>query len=187
MKINPVQENILRTASTLFYQNGYNRTGINEIIREAGIAKATLYHHYKSKEDIFIAYLRSQHTQFDRDIQRFVMNYPVGPERLTALFDYLLQFYSSAEFNGCWCINSIAEVSRDNQRVYGEIQRQKNDLIQFIKSLILETKATISEIEAKALARQIYVLYEGAVAESNLQKEKWPIESARSLCQQIVT
>ena len=111
----------------------------------------------------------------------------IDSERLTALFDYLLAFYSSQEFNGCWCINSIAEVSRDNERVYREIQRQKNDLIQFIKSLILEGKATISEVEAKQLARQIYVLYEGAVAESNLQKESWPIESARSLCHQIVT
>ncbi|MEM6772989.1 MAG: helix-turn-helix domain-containing protein, partial [Bacteroidota bacterium] len=48
---------IIKTASRLFYDKGYNLTGINEIIAEAGIAKATLYSHFKSKEDLCLAYL----------------------------------------------------------------------------------------------------------------------------------
>ena len=51
-----IRENIVKTASELFYRNGYNSTGINEIIRESGIAKATLYNHFKSKEDLCLSY-----------------------------------------------------------------------------------------------------------------------------------
>lgn len=48
---------ILETASNLFCNNGYNLIGINEIIDKSGIAKATLYNHFKTKEDILLAYL----------------------------------------------------------------------------------------------------------------------------------
>ena len=55
MKHSEVKNRIIETASSLFYKNGYNATGINEIISETGIAKATLYNHFKSKEDICLA------------------------------------------------------------------------------------------------------------------------------------
>jgi len=58
MKHGLVKEHIIKTAADLFYTNGYNSTGINEIIKEAGIAKATLYNHFKSKGDVCIAYLK---------------------------------------------------------------------------------------------------------------------------------
>ena len=58
MKHSEVKNHIVETASNLFYANGYNLTGINQIISEAGIAKATLYNHFKSKEDICVSYLQ---------------------------------------------------------------------------------------------------------------------------------
>ena len=53
----PVKDRLLETASVLFYQNGYNNTGINEVIEKANVAKASLYSHFKSKDSICIAYL----------------------------------------------------------------------------------------------------------------------------------
>ena len=72
MKHALVKDHIIQTASHLFYQNGYNLTGINEIIKEAGIAKATLYNHFKSKEDICIAYLQYKNASFITEIKAFV-------------------------------------------------------------------------------------------------------------------
>lgn len=51
------RDHIINTASELFYNQGYNLTGINEIIEKAEIAKATLYSHFKSKEELIQAYL----------------------------------------------------------------------------------------------------------------------------------
>jgi AcrR family transcriptional regulator len=48
---------IVRTASRLFYRQGYSNTGINQIIEEAGVAKSTLYQQFRSKEDILLVYL----------------------------------------------------------------------------------------------------------------------------------
>jgi AcrR family transcriptional regulator len=53
----------MQTAARLFYQNGYSNTGINQIIEVAGIAKSSLYQHFRSKEDLLIAYLEETGTE----------------------------------------------------------------------------------------------------------------------------
>ena len=69
VKHSEVKNRIIETASLLFYKNGYNSTGINEIISEAGIAKATLYNHFKSKEELCLAYLRFKDKTFKEEIE----------------------------------------------------------------------------------------------------------------------
>ena len=53
-----VRERILDTASRLFYDQGYQATGINQIIEEASIAKSSLYQHFRTKDDLLVAYLK---------------------------------------------------------------------------------------------------------------------------------
>ncbi|MCG8387762.1 MAG: TetR/AcrR family transcriptional regulator, partial [Cytophagales bacterium] len=82
-----IRQRIIETASLLFYRNGYNSTGINEIISESGIAKATLYSHFKSKEDICLSYLQFKNTIFLEDIKVFCTSKPKGKPQLIAIFD----------------------------------------------------------------------------------------------------
>ena len=53
------KDRILETASRLFYTQGYNATGINQILEEAKVAKASLYTHYGSKDELGIVYVKS--------------------------------------------------------------------------------------------------------------------------------
>ena len=53
-----IEEHLIETASELFYKQGYSLTGINEVIKEANIAKATLYNYYKSKDELCVEFLR---------------------------------------------------------------------------------------------------------------------------------
>ena len=182
MKDSPVRQNIVETATKLFYQNGYNLTGINEIIKEAGIAKATLYHHFKSKEDICLAYLVYKNNTFTTDIRAFVEKAPAGDAQILALFDFLQSFFQGKDFNGCWCLNTIAELPKGSERIKEEIQKQKHQLIQFITSLAKSFLSTDDKTVYEALARRIYLLYESALAESHLHQAPWPIDDARELC-----
>ena len=50
-----VRDRLLETAARLFYEKGYGATGINEVIKQAGICKASFYHHFKTKDDILDA------------------------------------------------------------------------------------------------------------------------------------
>ena len=72
MQRNKLHEHIISSAGALFYSQGYNSTGVNEIISKCDIAKATLYSHFKSKEDICIAYLKQRHHAFLESLKDYV-------------------------------------------------------------------------------------------------------------------
>ena len=186
MKHSEVKNRIIETASYLFYKNGYNSTGINEIIAEAGIAKATLYNHFKSKEEICLAYLKFKNITFTKDIKAFTNSKPKGKTQLLAIFDFLELFFLDKDFNGCWCIKTVSEIPNDNEMIRNEIQKQKNDFIQLIAELIANNIEETKAEEINSLSRQIYLLYESAVGESHLHQENWPIKEAKSLCAKII-
>jgi len=186
MKHSLVKHTIVETASNLFYKNGYNLTGINEIIKEAGIAKATLYNHFKSKEEICLAYLQYKNTAFLKEIEEFALKAPNGKGQLLALFDFLKLFFNGKCFNGCWCIRTVAEIPMENEVIRTEIQRQKNDFISLIEKLVETNIQLTSKEESKHIAKQVYVLYEGAVAESHLHQDAWPIVSAKEICEKLL-
>lgn len=186
VKHSEIKKKIIETASFLFYKKGYNSTGINEIISEAGIAKATLYNHFKSKEDICISYLQFRNENFLQDLKAFCISKPKGSAQILAIFDFLQLFYKNKDFNGCWCLNTVSEIPKENIVIREEIKKQKNLFIQQIVELINENMEGLTAIEKRTLANGIYLLYEGAVAESNLHQSDWPIIEAKSLCRQIL-
>lgn len=186
MKHSLVHETIVKTASDLFYKKGYNLTGINEIIKESGIAKATLYNHFKSKDDICLAYLQYKNKSFLSEIKAFTKKTPKGKKRILSLFNFLDTFFTDPQFNGCWCIKTVAEIPRDNKVILLEIQNEKKQFIEFIYKLTIANLTRKTEKEYRQLVRQIYVLYEGAVAESHLHQANWPILSAKQVCNVIL-
>ncbi|KKN84124.1 hypothetical protein LCGC14_0292070 [marine sediment metagenome] len=187
MKHAEVKNRIIETASFLFYKNGYNSTGINQIIAEAGIAKATLYNHFKSKEEICLAYLQYKNIGFLEDFENFTTSRPKGKEQILSIFDFLKLFYQDKDFNGCWCIKTVSEIPKDNEIIRNEIQSQKNDFIALIAKLIINNLEEIKSEQVNSLARQIYLLYESAVGESHLHQQDWPIQESKNLCEKIIT
>lgn len=179
------RQHIIEIASNLFYNKGYNLTGINEIIAEAEIAKATLYSHFKSKEDICVAYLQHMNTLFLKDIEFFCNTKDKGINRLTGLFDFLNIFFENKDFNGCWCIRTISEIPKDNEKIKKEIQKQKNSFIQLIEKLISEN-ILIQKEKIAFLAKQYYLLYETAVSESHLHQQDWPINFAKDMSLKLI-
>ena len=65
-------------------------------------------------------------------------------------------------------------------------KNKKNKFIQFIIKLVTNNLDNIKEAEIKSLSRKIYVLYEGAVVESNLHQADWPIKEAKDLCAMLL-
>ncbi len=180
------KQHIIETASALFYQNGYNSTGVNEIISEANIAKATLYSHFRSKEEICVAYLHHMNTTFISDLKAYLSRQKQGPQRILAIFGFLQKIYNTEGFFGCWCLKTLAEISPDEQNIRQEIQGQKTALIVLIASLLKENMPNYNSTITKDISRKIYLLYESAVAESYLHQKDWPIKEAKKMCQLIL-
>ncbi len=102
---------ILETASRLFYEQGYNATGINQIIAEAEVAKASFYHHFHSKEELCVAYLRKRHQDWFSWLWREIEQHESAQERLLSLFTFLEQWLPNCNFRGCAFLNIASEVA----------------------------------------------------------------------------
>lgn len=186
MKHSLVRETIIKTASNLFYQNGYNLTGINEIIKEAGIAKSTLYNHFTSKDDICVAYLAYLNVPFLKNIKEFALSKPKGKKQLIALFDFLEDFFFDKNFNGCWCINTISEIPRENKKIRTEIQKEKKEFLELILFLVEANFSEKPKNETAVLSKQIYLIYESAISESHIQQDVWPIKTAKNIINKLI-
>jgi AcrR family transcriptional regulator len=105
----PARERILATASALFYGVGIRAAGIDRIIAEAGVAKATFYHHFPTKDALVCAYLREQ-DEFERRALAQGMSAHADPARLLeVVFETLGEVLCGAYFRGCPFINAAVE------------------------------------------------------------------------------
>lgn len=180
-----IKEHIVTIASSLFYTNGYNATGINEIIAKSEIAKATLYHHFKSKEDICVAYLENRHMYFMKELKGYIKEKNEGQQKLIAIFDFLRDLYRKGDFHGCWGIKTLGELPPENQKIVSVIQHQKKELLLFLGEIVGDTIANISRAETEKISGGLYLLYEGAITESHLHRNDWPIHLAKSIAPSI--
>ena len=176
-----ITAHIEKGAGTLFYKNGYNSTGVNEIIESAGIAKATLYNHFKSKEDICIAYLQERHTFLMCALADYTKGKEQGKAQLLGIFDFLREFYRQDDFYGCWAIKTFCELPAENQKISGTIQQHKKELLLFLGELVQDNFFNVSKAEAERISGGLYMLYESAITESHLHKNDWPIHMARRI------
>jgi len=183
MKKLPVKDRLVTTASKLFYEQGYNRTGINEILKESGVAKASMYQHFRSKEEIAIAHLKFMDVNFRSSLTQRAESLPNGLERMMAIFQFVHDFYQKPEYRGCWNLNMISEIPKEDQVILKEIQSQKRSIKAWIEAEVREN------LQAKAptmVANQLYLLFEAAMMESQLFQDEWPIVTAKDLALKLI-
>src|ERR1700754_3134111 len=89
MKRKSIRDIIVATSARLFYKYGYSNTGINQIIEEAKIAKSSLYQHFRSKEEVLIAYLELTGEQTVAALKGAAAQYESPLDKLVGIFDYL--------------------------------------------------------------------------------------------------
>ena len=179
MRKQGVKERIIETASDLFYNNGYNQTGINQIIAEAGVAKASMYQHFRSKEDIAVAYLKQRHINWMGSLADFVSKADSNKEKLIMSFDYLKTWLDEVNYRGCGFQNIICDLAHDQQKIKDQVLLHKNDLKDLVYKLLKEDKEYTVD-EAETLGNELLVLMEGAIILSQIQKGNWPILAAKN-------
>lgn len=179
----PVKARLIETASELFYQNGYNNTGINEVIEKAQVAKASLYTHFKTKDALCLAYLNHKEEQFYNKLNIFLKGKQKGKVKVVALFDFLRELYREPDFKGGWNQNILAEIPKENSLIKDEIFKHKANLRTYISDLVSEN---LGPKTPEKLASKLYLLFEGALVESYLQNDSWPIKDAKEIALQII-
>ena len=106
-----VRENVLDAAYDLFNQKGTRAVGVDAIIARAGVAKATFYHHFPSKDDLVIAFLQRREQLWTREwFEAEVNKRGATPgERLLAIFDVFDEWFQREDFEGCPFLRTLFE------------------------------------------------------------------------------
>jgi len=179
------KERIIDAASHLFYFEGYNQTGINQILKESGASKDSMYRHFDSKEDVAVTYLKNRHVMWMGKLLDYTKSKKTNKEKFIASFDYLNDWLTDVEFRGCGFQNIICDLPQDQQKIKDQVVLHKNELRDLIHDL-MKDENEYSTKEAKQLGDEIFVLMEGAIILSQIQRNNWPIISAKRTCMRLL-
>ena len=177
------RDQLLETAWLLFYRNGYHATGIDRILADAGVAKMTLYKHFRSKEELILAVLERRNDQFRESFSRFLRAKKRAPERqLLAVFDWLITWVSSKGFRGCFLQKAMAEYQDLHDPIHRAALAHKTAFHEEIRGMVMETGLS----DPKALADQLALLIEGAIVSSHATGSSLPAVQAREAAWSLI-
>jgi AcrR family transcriptional regulator len=177
------RDQLVETAWQLFYRDGYHATGIDRILAQAGVAKMTLYKHFRSKDELILAALEKRSAQFRESFSRFLHSKKRVPERqLLAVFDWLIHWVSSKEFRGCFFQKAMAEYQDVQDPIHQAALAHKAAFHGEIRRLVTEAGLAIP----KGLADQLALLVEGAIVNSHAIGSPVPAVQAREAAQSLI-
>lgn len=173
------RDEILEVASRLFYEQGYNKTGVQQIISEAGTAKGTFYSHFKSKEDLGLAWLKARHITWNSWLNDAIRNKRSARAKLVGIFDFLGDWMAKCNYRGCAFINTLCEMPDGDAALREEIANHKNGLRHLFQTLAVEHHADQPRKKAELIGSAMFLLFEGSLVEMQNFREQWPVEAAR--------
>ncbi len=154
------RDRIMAAASELFYKEGVHSVGIDRIIAESGVAKMSLYNHFKSKDALIAAWLDEQHHGWREWFQSAIARHAAasGEPPLLALFDALREWIEKPNFRGCAFINSAVELVDAEHPGYQITLAHQQAVAGYILTLVQEANLPNPE----NLAQQLLILMQGA-------------------------
>lgn len=174
------RERLLEVASRLFYAEGIHAVGIDRVIAEADVAKATLYAHFSSKDELVAAYLARQSQGWGEAVERQVGE--AGPGSLAAAlapFDLLAERAGSFGYRGCPFINAAAEFPER-----GPVADQVAAHRRLVRAKLSELMGPAGQ--DRALLDAIVSLYDGAMSDAYLDRDPTVVPHARLAAEELL-
>ena len=162
------RERLLEAAGELFYAEGVQSVGIDRVIERAGVAKASLYSTFGSKEELVRAYLDERHARVVARLRAAVDAVdPADPvARILAVFDAQAEIFRGPHFHGCAFTAAAAEAPRD-----GRINEAARAYRREIRELFTELATEAGAPDPPLLGSQLQLLYDGGAASANLDRD----------------
>src|SRR6266704_6807007 len=171
---------ILDTAAGLFYREGVRGVGVDRIADESGLAKMTLYYHFKSKDELVVAWLRRRDEEWMSWLESAVENR--DGTRLLAVFDALREWFETPDFRGCAFINAHAELGWSSPAAAEIVASHKHALAEYLARLARSEGAA----EPEALARELLLLVDGAIVTASIQHDAGVADDAREAAVKVI-
>jgi AcrR family transcriptional regulator len=159
--VSDARERLLTAAYELFSVHGVQAVGVDAIIERSGVARQTMYRHFKSKQELVLAFLERREERWTRGwLQAESERRAQDPgERLLAIFDVFDGWFREPEFEGCSFINVMLEHPDENHPLHQAAASYLAGIRGFLEGLA--RRAGIKDPEP--FARQWHILMKGSI------------------------
>ncbi len=179
----PARQRILDAAFRLFYARGIRAVGVDTIIAESGVAKATFYKHFPAKDDLVLAYLDRVDEVWTAQLQGAASAAGENPEdQLVGMFDALGTACRREGYRGCAFINAAAE-SVPGTPVHDRTVAHKQRVLAWVRDLAADAGAD----DPAGLARSLSLLLDGGLASGSLDAGADAPVAAKQSARALVT
>src|SRR3984885_5301008 len=174
------RERLLAAASELFYAEGVHTVGIDRVIERAGVAKASLYNTFGSKDELVRAYLEARHAQIAGRITRYLERYSSPRERLLGVFEAQGELFAAPGFRGCAFVSDSAESP-------GELVEQAaGEYRGWVRSLLVDLAGAAGVAAPEALGRQLHMIYDRASLSARMDHDPTASVAARAAAESLL-
>lgn len=182
MTVSPAHERILDTAFGLFYARGLRAVGVDRIIAESGVAKATFYKHFPAKDELALAYLDRVDGIWSGQLRDAAEAAGEDPaDQLVGLFDALTAACRRDGYRGCAFINAAAE-SVPGSPVHERTVQHKES----VRSWVRDVAAAAGAGDPDGLARALTLLLDGALSDGALSASPEAAARAKETARLVV-
>ncbi len=154
------RERILECAYELFSRRGIRGVGIDEVVQSAGVAKATLYRHFPSKDDLTLAFLERREQRWTRDwVEAEAGRRGSTPEeQLLAIFDAFDEWFRREDFEACSFINVLLEMGSEHAAGRASVDHLAN-IRSFVRRLAQDARLR----DLDSFAHSWHILMKGSI------------------------
>ncbi len=160
----PPRERLLAAADRLFYEDGVCTVGIDRILTEADVARASLYSNFGSKDELVRAYLDHRSSAW-RDVvgETLPTRWENPRDRIVGVFELLTEWFETPGYRGCPFINASAEA------IAGAAVSQVRDIHRaWVRELFVTLCREAGMNDPAGLAEQLVLLYDGSMVGAQL-------------------
>jgi AcrR family transcriptional regulator len=169
------RERLLAAADELFYETGIHSIGIDKVIERAGVAKASLYDVFGSKDELIRSYLQVRADRRKAKLETRLARHTSPRERLGAIFEVIAESFADPRFRGCAFTRANAEVAPTSG-----VKQVCDDYRAWLRDLFTTIVKDAGGARPDSVARQILMLYDGASVAAQLDGDFDAAKAARA-------
>lgn len=169
------RERLLRAADQLFYEEGVHTVGIDRVIERAGVAKASLYNTFGSKDELIRAYLTARLEARKERVRRGLAVHDTARDRILGIFDTLGEIFADPSYRGCAFQNAAAEVGAPSVREVCDQSRV------WLRTMFTELATEAGAADPARLAERLVLIYDGASTSARMDRTAASAATARDV------
>jgi AcrR family transcriptional regulator len=175
------RERLLEAADELFYENGVNLVGIDRVIERAGVAKASLYDCFGSKEELIRCYLKARSERRQARIVERMAQFQAPRDKILSVFDLLGEIVAQPNYRGCAFQRAGAEAGAGSS-----IKGACDDSRAWIRAEFTGLARAAGAHDPESLGRQLVILYDGAATAAHADRDLDAPKAARALADRLL-